>query len=212
MSAAILAFPTAVPATGADGYCMAANGYIVGIGDDLELPAARLRIHHYRGSIRVTDCAGAGKRGARCVEVSAETDLYHAGDQREAAYYWLAALPLVADIDEAIRWAAALGVKLHHATLRGVDVAPLNLEPLVIRGPHVVVSVDHRTASASDLADRWNDPAALTRNPSAATAKKARAIIEANRAAIESGALRFYDVVGLLRDAGFSMHTWCRND
>mgnify|MGYP001578595659 CR=1 FL=1 len=211
---AILYHRDAFPVLDGWAVCAAANGYLVADGDDLDLPAARMRCHKNRGSVVLTDCRGAGKRGARLAEISVEADGYGPDGEakRHAAMAWLAALPLAEDFSEAARWAAAMGLSTCCRELRGVDVRPVDLPELVLVGPRVAVSLDHRQASASDLTDRHNEPRALTRNPSIHAAKKARAALEFARPDIESGAIGFSGVLDLLSDAGFSMHSWCAMD
>lgn len=203
--------PTLPPVTCGYAHCAAANGYIVAVGDDLELPGSMLRVHSFRGSIRVTDCNGAGKRGVRLGELSVETD-GHDRETRDAAWRWLASLPLAADFAEAERWARTAGVTVYTGTRRGVDVAPLGLAPVVAVGPRVRVEVDHTSATAVDLTDLHNEPRLLTRNPSSIHAAKARAAIEGARCQIESGAIGMSEVWDLLAAAGFSMHYYCALD
>lgn len=211
-TATILPFPGSVPfRAGGDTW---ASSELLACGDDLEFAAGMFRVHRYRTGFRLTDCNGAGKRGARLGEFAFDTDIgpNHDGAGLTAWVTWLAALPLAGSYREAREWAQVYGIVGYDSTLRGVDVQPVGLAPVIVDGPLCSFCVDHREATGADKSDPWNQPRALTRNPNAATATKARAVLEAARSDIELGRLRFYDVVRLLCDAGFDMHTWCSVD
>jgi hypothetical protein len=211
VSAAILAFPGVVPFAAGE-VCSDYN--MVARGDELEFAGGKFRLHRFSHGVRLTDCDGAGKRGARLGEFYFDTDMGHNHDGAGLTAWltWLAALPLASSYAEARSWALTYGIEGGDSIRRGVDVQPIGQATVSVTGPKCSFAVDHLGASGHDHEDKWNQPAALTRNPGQAVATKGRAALEAARADIESGKLGFYAVVRLLGDAGLNMHTWCSMD
>lgn len=185
------------------------------VGRTVEYPGG-FRAHAFRGSVRVTDLAGAGKRGKRCGEISLYT--YAGPDSKVVDATGIAAeaflgCPDYATAANVLRClAVSHELELEERVLRGVDVKPAATSDLVVNGPHVGILVEHDSFSVCDKDDKYNEPAAIDRSggPRKTSIRKMRALVAAR--AEELRGMRFYEVLRIMREAGIDYHHYCRMD
>lgn len=191
-------------------------GWPIGVGETREIHG--MRVHLFRGSLRVTDLANAGKRGKTCGELTVS---WWEGNDEADRY----ARELVRRIVAAPTYSAALavaragatrdlpggGVQVDERPLKGVHVAPGGFEEINVRGPHVAVSAGRFEFSISDLDDRNNEPRCIS-GSRAGQREVARFYTwaKANRAKIPS--MTMDDVMEAMEKIGVRCHYFCGVD
>jgi len=115
-----------------------------------------VRVHRFAHAIRATECENAGKRGKTCQQIAAWWNGHR--DEYAMAADLALAISSCSSFAEIIVAMEASGFDVERATLKGVRVAPIGVEPIVIRGAKISVEATDQHFGISDMTDRFNEP------------------------------------------------------
>jgi len=189
---------------------------LVGINVGETIETAVLRIHRYRGSIRVTDLENAGKRGKKVDEFIVDGLDRSTGVDDSSVYELLDTIEASRNYADALRNAEKFVSEyknsgIYESSLRGVDVTPAGFKKIKIRNDNVLIESDFDSFAVRDLVDRHNEPTCI---PSASGGKKDVKLfyrwVSDNQSELRN--MTFQQVISAMRANGIKYHHYCAMD
>lgn len=175
------------------------------------------RVHRYSSSVELIDLANAGKRGKKVNRYVIGSTSY-SPDKEElwgklVSVYIMNALeadpkngPMVAmDVFED---KYPKDLKIYKNELRGVDVAPGSMQPIVVQGKYVSITAKHDEFRILDKTDKANEPTCSSLDMKDAI--KFYKWLQQNQDKVQD--MRFSDLVTAMRDAKINYDRYCAVD
>lgn len=168
------------------------------------------RVHRFRPSLRVTSLIGAGKRGARCEEMSLYSNLGEMTDEVAEAVLRAAKSKVSPAQMEALMESLAGPNRMGFESfmLKGVEVKPGGFEKIKVVGDHVKIEADYDSFSVEDLDDRNNLPTCIARGKKSIF--QFYRWVKENRQKLDR--MTFEEVTDAMGDAGIDYHSYCAMD